>query len=1210
MKKYLPVIFLFLLGACTRQYAFGQEYRFTSYNASDGLPSSEIISLAKDDKGFLWVGTTAGISLYDGYVFSNYQYSADDHFLGTVNVIKPAGKQGVWIGASSGLYCFTQNRLVKISAETGAPQGVNDILAEPNGDIWLATENGPAFISRERLDPVGGKTLVLEDFVLPQWTFKNASLDQRRTVYIKRAADSTLFTAQYHTIYRVEKNTIDVVFTLPNKRDMILSIFPVSRDKLFFDCAKSEMNKIERGQRQAVGFKKHNRPGSQPGTESFWYTGTSGIFCFDPVQQSFSTFINTIDSGFLWTSCLLKDENFFWLGTHDGLIKVKPSVFKQFAEKKYDPVKEAYSFIHLKSNHFLIGTNRGKVWKKQGTDFTNYFSPGRTFVSLAEVKSLYEDERGWLWAGTGYQGIAVYRDGKIDHFNKDDNGLHDNTIEFFFKTRAGKFFALGDHGLSEILVDEKDRVSFRSYYYLPNASRHAKFFAAVEAPDGTVWAGGEEGIRFLKNDSLYPFQLLDKPVSVKCMKMAADSSVWIATAGKGIFHCRFQNNRLAIVKQFTENDGLNSLLFIDLLADKEDNIWAASAKGLSFIGRHGKYKGRVLNFNESDGFLRSGYSSIRLYQDREGAIWAGTTIGITSLRPEELFLSNIQPKAYITGVRSLQTNSQLPLTDAAFLEGAETASPFPHNHNAFSFTYTAIDFANQRSVLYYYRLNGIDSAWTNGNYNRSVTYQNLLPGKYSFRVKAVNDKGLWSKEEAVYHFVIAPPFWKTWWFRMLALLVAGAIVFAFIRRRERVATRREAEKTAIEKLKAISYQYQLEIEQVINYFSTSIHQQSSIDDVLWDVTRNCISKLGFEDCVIYLVDTERRVLVQKAAWGPKTTPENKILHPIEIPVGKGIVGHVAFDGRALIIPDTSVDERYIVDDERRLSEITVPIVSDQTVMGVIDSEHSQRNFYTERHLHILTTIASLLADKIVKMNAEQQTREKEIEVLRLNKDLATWQITALRAQMNPHFIFNAMNSIQQFTLQNDTDNANLYISKFSTLLRKVLHTSQQTSITLDEEMEQLQLYLEIEKLRMGENFFYNITADEEVETDALKIPGMLVQPFVENAVKHGLALKEGEKRIGIHFSMPDEKHLHAVVTDNGIGRQRAAAIKQQQTLLPHVSKGIQLVKERLQLLEQNKDHHSAVNIEDLPQHTGTKVTLIIPLPHAFILLLLFVNFML
>ncbi len=210
------------------------------------------------------------------------------------------------------------------------------------------------------------------------------------------------------------------------------------------------------------------------------------------------------------------------------------------------------------------------------------------------------------------------------------------------------------------------------------------------------------------------------------------------------------------------------------------------------------------------------------------------------------------------------------------------------------------------------------------------------------------------------------------------------------------------------------------------------------------------------------------------------------------------------------------------------------------------------------------------------------------------------EVKALRAQMNPHFIFNAMNSIQQFTLKNDTDNANVYISKFATLLRKVLHSSQQLTINLAEEIEQISLYLDIEKLRMGPEFSYTLVVDEEIETDALRLPGMLIQPFVENSLKHGLPLKEGEKNIIIEFLLPEEYCLRITITDNGIGRKKAATIKeQQQKMLPYEPKGILMVEERIRFLPKSPTIRNFVSIEDLFSKeglsSGTKVIINIPL---------------
>lgn len=389
------------------------------------------------------------------------------------------------------------------------------------------------------------------------------------------------------------------------------------------------------------------------------------------------------------------------------------------------------------------------------------------------------------------------------------------------------------------------------------------------------------------------------------------------------------------------------------------------------------------------------------------------------------------------------------------------------------------------------------------------------------------------------------------------------------------------------KLETANFQYQLEVEKVINFFAASISAQYSIDDMLWDVSKNLIGKLGFEECMIYLWNDDKTMLIQRAGYGLKgdmRIGENKNMY--HIPRGKGIVGAAVENRESILVNDTSKDPRYFSADEKIMfSELCVPVIYNNEVIGVINTEHSKKRFFTQRHLTILTTIASLCAEKIDKINAGLQAREKEIELLVLNKDLATSQLTALRSQMNPHFLFNAMNSIQQFILKGDIENANRYISKFSVLLRKVLYSSQQDFITVDEETELLGLYLDIEQLRMGENFCYVVKVDEEIEADACKIPGMLLQPFVENALKHGLALKEGEKKLEVSFSFYDEQWMMVQISDNGIGRTEAEVVKQQQNkMLPHESKGIQLIKERLQLLGASKE---VITMEDKINADGT-----------------------
>ncbi len=259
------------------------------------------------------------------------------------------------------------------------------------------------------------------------------------------------------------------------------------------------------------------------------------------------------------------------------------------------------------------------------------------------------------------------------------------------------------------------------------------------------------------------------------------------------------------------------------------------------------------------------------------------------------------------------------------------------------------------------------------------------------------------------------------------------------------------------------------------------------------------------------MDEERNVLVQKAAHGPKSPRQFEINQPIEIQPGKGIVGSVALSGRAEIIPDTTKDPRYIVDDEQRYSEISVPIIYDGKVLGVIDCEHSKKRFFTQKHLSILTTIASLCANKIVRARAEEEKREAQMILMSTQQKMTEVEMQALRAQMNPHFIFNCLNSINRYIVKSDQTTASLYLTKFAKLIRLILDNSNSKNVILTNELEALKLYIEMEALRFDKKFTYEIKVESNLGTDTVELPPLIIQPYVENAIWHGLLHKEEQR---------------------------------------------------------------------------------------------------
>ena len=171
--------------------------------------------------------------------------------------------------------------------------------------------------------------------------------------------------------------------------------------------------------------------------------------------------------------------------------------------------------------------------------------------------------------------------------------------------------------------------------------------------------------------------------------------------------------------------------------------------------------------------------------------------------------------------------------------------------------------------------------------------------------------------------------------------------------------------------------------EVINQFAITLLEAKTVDDILWNVAKNAIAQFGYIDCVIYLYDEEQEVLIQRAAHGPKNPINLDILNPIAIKLGEGIVGYVAQTKKGEIIADTSKDPRYILDGQTGLSEIAVPIVHNNKIIGVIDSEHSERNFFPADDLKILTTIASMTAAKLTQAFYDQKLQSYQEDLKEL-----------------------------------------------------------------------------------------------------------------------------------------------------------------------------------------------------------------------------------
>lgn len=256
-------------------------------------------------------------------------------------------------------------------------------------------------------------------------------------------------------------------------------------------------------------------------------------------------------------------------------------------------------------------------------------------------------------------------------------------------------------------------------------------------------------------------------------------------------------------------------------------------------------------------------------------------------------------------------------------------------------------------------------------------------------------------------------------------------------------------------------------------------------------------------------------------------------------------------------------------------------------------------FFALAFVGIFVAIAIVALFVVFSMNKNKMIQSQLKADLEYQKKLNSVQLTALRGQMNPHFVHNSLNAIQYYIQRNEVDISEDYLVKFSKLIRLFFEYSRRQNISIKDEVDLLTHYLQIEKLRFEDKLSYTIEVDENIDQEEQIIPSMLLQPIVENGVNHGLFHKQGPGKIEIKFIHMDEFSFQVLIKDDGIGINKAKEI-QRTSSKNYQSRSSQVLQERLELFKQSNEWDIDFKIEDLSDthndQTGTLVNLIFKQP--------------
>jgi ligand-binding sensor domain-containing protein len=1184
--------------------------KFRLYSASDGISDDNITAIEQDAHGYLWVSTQRGLNRYDGRHFVQFHAGDGNNSLPDEGVTRL-----VWLDKNR-LAAYTGVGLHIINTPDGKTE---DIIIPAPDPRYLYKYNGIMSVLSDPLENI---------YLLTQSGFYHYDKDHRLVFRYDNYATEEISTATFQfgehifwmSPFEILLNTINGCY-LYNTKDRKLVVLPrnnpllheladvppfyymirqPSPGSLIYIKAASDSVvyvDVKRGRKIA------SPTGFRPLTDEFnWYSRlfkvNDSLYYLTSRRRGFFKMHLDAASGkiaidttryfgeYLCNGFVIDRDNRLWVATTSGLLKeTKNASSVRQAAIPSDLLKKApglniRQMLCYKDKLYVACSGRGGllVYDKQSLSFLYKVRFKNDATGTENVFSIIHARADTLLIGTNgplcWLKTSTGETGEVPLAGWDS--VH-NWISYVFKDRRENIWVTTNDN-SKIYLQPAGAGSFKRLDFDHGNFKKILLNSAItEDKGGNIWISGH-GISRVNRTTGQPDFFLDSFPTIRFPRRQVTT---IRFDKYNILWAGVVNNGLAgydvykgTYRHFTTKDDLPDN-FIKSLYPIGNKLWIATATGIATLDL---LTNKVSKFSTSDGFSSMPVSSTNFYYDSAARhLYSGFTNHIIRFNPDSLFYTEAPPSLSIESIR---------VNDTVFYHPGEIMT-LPYSKNSMTVTVGSInynDVSNQR--IAYRMADAKDVSWQplTGDL---INFNDLPPGNYRLQVRASAANNRWPIQIKELRIVIRPPFWRTSWFLVLMGVLGLLLIYLIYRFKVNMVRKQERAKVLLQELKTEEYRNRLELEKIINYFSTSLAGKKNISEVLWDVAGNLIGHMGYKDCMIYLWDADRTKMIQKAGHGLKATPEAIHKNVFDVIAGQGVVGYVMKTKKPVLIADTRKDKRYRPDDVFRLSEICVPIMHNGDLLGIIDAEHASPNYYKERDLKILTTIATLIGNKIKQMESEQSLAMKRYELAIINEQLAEAQLTALQTQMNPHFIFNALNSIKRMILDNESANASRYLSKFAQMIRLTLNHSRETFVRLQETIEYLHAYLEMEQLRFGSSFSYTIDTNRSPDEEDIRIPTLMIQPLAENAIWHGLMHRAGDKKVMIRFV-----HVNDMVTctieDNGIGIRASEKMKRINKP-PQV--GLGNLRNRIKIMNEKYDMNCTLEINDLgetdPNRTGT-----------------------
>jgi diguanylate cyclase (GGDEF)-like protein len=815
-----------------------QRLRFRHLGVDDGLPSSLVTAVRQDRRGFLWIGTSRGVSRYDGHHFRTYDHRpGDPTTLPADHVAQVYVDRSdiVWAVTSGGLsrYDATLDRFVTLMTGTGsaAPEGgrpatgtVTSVVEDAAGTLWVGTSVGLHRVNRVTgeatrfpiVSPRGDSvhvTSLYEDRSGGLWVGAQGAVyrvDRTRSSaprYYPLVPEETRVT-------EAAEDTAGNVWIATEGAGVMRADVGTATLRVFRHDARDPYSL---GRDRIMALVADRRGGMWVGTENAGLdyadpvTGRFIHHLFDPNTPS-SIGSNSVQSLYLDATGAL------WVGTFSGGLDVSPltgTAIESFRSVPGDASSLSYNtvpkFAESADGHIWVATDGGGL---------NHFDPatGRfvrytqqtTNLNTDGVVGVVEGRRGDVWIGTWGGGLSELdpRRRVFTAYTTKNSTLPNDNVTEVFEDHAGRLWVGMDRAMVAVFDRARRTVTHRYHVAAPGADPVSPVWLVRELADGSMAIGLEDGGLTILDPATgaqahYVARADDgtpTPANVRGTISGTDvrtlfeetpGMLWVGT-NNGLDRLDLRSGTIV---HYGEADGLPSRFIDGVLPDGMGRLWVSTDRGLARLDPRTRV---VKLYGRPDGLQGNEFVKRAALRARDGTLYFGGTHGFNKVRPDELVENTRPPSVVITEfqlfnkpVRAGAPGSPLRRT----IDRTDTLV-VDHTQNVIGFEFAALDFSAPERNLYAYRLDGFDKAWQEVGAQYTASYTNLAPAEYTLRVRASNGDGVWTKVGATLVLVIKPPVWQTWWFRALAGALAACALFALWRfqqrRRLEVALGRQA----------------------------------------------------------------------------------------------------------------------------------------------------------------------------------------------------------------------------------------------------------------------------------------------------------------------------------------------------------------------------------------------------------------------------------